>query len=466
MKDTNENSLSAQVFKEVMLNYKSGHLVVAEDLCRKALLDDPENVRFLQMLATIAAQSGRYDESVELFGQAIKVEKNNPQLFFAMGVTLEIGGSLDEALLSYKNAVSLKPDYIDAHINIGNILRKQGKFDEDAPGPLLNEQIMRWSKKETDDYMEAFNAAIKAAAEDASLPPSDSKSQVNLTSDQWKTEQKRWDETSAQTRLPFKQKINVSVQEEMISGVHVYRVKPRAIVPENRNRLLVHVHGGGYVFESGEEGTHEAVLMANFGKIEVVSVDYRMPPDFPFPAALDDALTVWKEIASSRDTKNLGLLGSSSGGGLTLALVLKLKELKMSLPGAIMAGAPWSDMTKTGDTFYTNGMVDNAPGDINQVLELSAKLYAGGHDLKEPLLSPVYGDLGGFPPTILLSGTHDIFLSSTVHVHQKLLQAGIEAELLVVKGQSHMQHIWNPNAPETAAAWNEVSKFFDRHLGK
>src|ERR1700704_2754451 len=165
---------------------------------------------------------------------------------------------------------------------------------------------------------------------------SGNKSPMTLTSDEWKALQKRTDEGRAKTLQPVKQKFHVSVQEEKIAGVRVYRVKPPSIATENRNRLLVHVHGGAYVFGGGESAASEAVLMANFGKIEVVSVDYRMPPDFPFPAALDDALAVWKEIAGSRNTKSLGLFGTSTGGGLTLAMVLKLKELKMPLPGAIM----------------------------------------------------------------------------------------------------------------------------------
>jgi epsilon-lactone hydrolase len=295
---------------------------------------------------------------------------------------------------------------------------------------------------------------------------SGSKAPMKLTNGEWKALQKRSDEGRAKALQPVKQKLNVSVREEKIAGVHVYRVKPQSIAAENRNRLLVHVHGGAYVFGRGEAAASEAVLMAHFGKIEVVSVDYRMPPDFPFPAALDDGLAVWKEIARSRDTKKMGLFGTSTGGGITLAMVLKLKELKMTVPGAIMAGTPWSDLTKTGDTYYTNEFVDNILGSNDGLLEAAAKLYAGKHDLKEPLLSPVYGDLGGFPPAILLSGTRDLFLSNTVRVHQKLLQAGGVAELLVFEGQSHAQYSMAPDAPEAAAAWNEVSKFFDRHLGK
>lgn len=293
-----------------------------------------------------------------------------------------------------------------------------------------------------------------------------SKSPMTLTNDEWKAMQKQRDEAAGKAEQALKQSLHVTVQEEKIAGVRVYRVKPQTIAPENRNRLLVHVHGGAYVFGGGEAAASEAVLAANYGRIEVVSVDYRMPPDFPFPAALDDALAVWKEVAGSRDTKKLGLFGTSTGGGMTLALVLKMKSLKMPLPGAIMAGTPWSDLTKTGDTYYTNELVDNVLGSNDGLLEAAAKLYAGNHELKDPLLSPVYGDMNGFPPAILVSGTRDLFLSNTVRVHQKLLQAGGVAELLVFEGVSHAQYNAGPDVPETAAAWTEVSKFFDRNLSK
>jgi acetyl esterase/lipase len=295
-------------------------------------------------------------------------------------------------------------------------------------------------------------------------PWEDSKGPVTLTDADWKNLRKRGDEAQAQALQTTKQQLGVSVTAEKIAGVQAYRVKPAAIAPENRNRLLVHVHGGAYVFGGGEAAAAEAVLMAHFGKIEIVSVDYRMPPDFPYPAALDDALAVWKEVTKSRNPGNTGLFGTSTGGGMTLALVLKLKELKLPLPGAIMAGTPWADLTKTGDTYFTNEFVDNVLGSNDGMLEAAAKLYAGTHNLKEPLLSPVYGDFSGFPPAILLSGTRDLFLSNTVRVHQKLLQAGGIAELLVFEGQSHAQYMLAPHAPETRDAWTEVSRFFSRHL--
>lgn len=130
-----------------------------------------------------------------------------------------------------------------------------------------------------------------------------------------------------------------------------------------------------------------------------------------------------------------------------------------------MAGTPWSDLTKTGDSYFANEYVDNTLCTYDGDLGAAAKLYAGAHDLKEPLLSPIYGDLSGFPPTVLITGTRDLFLSNTVRVHQKLLESGVPAELLVFEAQSHAQY-YTENAPETLAAHREVMQFFDQHLDK
>ena len=126
-------------------------------------------------------------------------------------------------------------------------------------------------------------------------------------------------------------------------------------------------------------------------------------------AAVDDSIAVWKELIKTHTPRNIGIFGTSAGGGLTLAIVMRLKELGLPLPGAIMAGTPWADLSETGDSYFTNQFVDNVLCTSNGVLEAAGKLYAGSHDLKEPLVSPVFGDLSGFPPTVLLSGTRDQF---------------------------------------------------------
>jgi acetyl esterase/lipase len=141
--------------------------------------------------------------------------------------------------------------------------------------------------------------------------------------------------------------------------VKAYALTPAVIPPENRNRLLIHVHGGCYVSNPGESGTSEATMMAGFGHFKVISVDYRMPPDHPYPAALDDAMTVWRAASKTTDPKNMAVFGSSAGGALTLSMVLRAKLDNVPLPGAIAPGTPMSDLTLAGDSFATNALVDN-----------------------------------------------------------------------------------------------------------
>jgi epsilon-lactone hydrolase len=261
-------------------------------------------------------------------------------------------------------------------------------------------------------------------------------------------------------------KLNVKVEPTTIGGVPAFIVTPDAIPEQNRNRLLFHVHGGGYVLGPGEAGTREAILAAAYGKFKVISIDYRMPPDHPYPAAMDDAMAAWKEVVKTTNPKNIAIFGTSTGGGMTLAMVLRAKKEGLPLPGATAPGTPWSDMTKTGDSFFVNEMVDNVLVSNDGWLGDAAKLYAAGTDLKDPMLSPVYGDYAGFPPTILTSGTRDLFLSNTVRVHRKLRQAGIVSDLHVFEGQSHAQYYADAFGPETKEHFAELTAFFDKHLGK
>jgi monoterpene epsilon-lactone hydrolase len=264
----------------------------------------------------------------------------------------------------------------------------------------------------------------------------------------------------------MKQKLGVSVQATKIAGVNVFIVTPDRIARGNEKRLLMHVHGGGYVFGPGESALPEALLLAGIGGYKVVSVDYRMPPDYPYPAAMDDAMAVWKELLKTNRARNMAVFGTSTGGAMTLALVLRAKAENVPLPGAIAPGTPWSDIARIGDTYQTNEWVDNILVTWDGWLGRAALLYAGGRDLKDSQLSPIYGDFKGFPPAILTTGTRDLFLSNTVRTHRKLRRAGVEADLNVYEGQSHAQYGINPDAPETREAFGDIARFFDRHLAK
>lgn len=262
----------------------------------------------------------------------------------------------------------------------------------------------------------------------------------------------------------LRQRFGVTSEPTVIGGVKAFVLTPDSIPEANRNRVLVHVHGGGYVLSPGEAGTGEGVMMAGTARMKVISIDYRMPPDFPYPAAMDDAMAVWKEVVKANDPKKTAIFGTSTGGGMTLAMVLRAIKEGLPLPAAIAPGTPWSDITETGDTYFANEMLDNVLVSYRGWLGDAAKLYANGTDLKDPMLSPIYGDFHGFPPAILTTGTRDLFLSNTVRTHRKLRDAGIEAQLIVFEGLSHAQYLFDPAMPESKEHFREVTAFFERHL--
>ncbi len=274
----------------------------------------------------------------------------------------------------------------------------------------------------------------------------------------------------AQSALPglakARQALGVTIEPTTIGGVRGFVLTPSSIPDAHKGQVIYNIHGGGYVYGPGESGTAEAMLMAAYGGYKVIAVDYRMPPDAPYPAAMDDADAAYKAIIATTDPKTVGVVGTSTGGGMTLALMLRLKSEGVALPGAIAPGTPWSDMTETGDTYRTNEWVDNVLVSYSGYLTHAAQLYAAGHDLKDPQLSPIYGDFHGLPPTILTSGTRDLFLSNTVRTQQKLREAGVTQELQVYEGISHAQYLFDPQAPLTKEVFGEITRFLDAHLAK
>lgn len=263
---------------------------------------------------------------------------------------------------------------------------------------------------------------------------------------------------------PWPAKYGVTIQEEKFDGVRVYWVTPNTVAKQNRRRVLLNFHGGAYVYAPGRSGLEDAILMAGRGGFRVLSVDYRMAPDFPYPAAIDDAETVWRALSKNVKPGRIGVFGTSTGGGMTLAMIHRCKSRKLPLPGALWAGTPWSDLGKVGDSYFTNEFVDTGLVSYDGILEAAAKVYAAGHDLRDPELSPVYGDFHGFPPTILTTGTRDLFLSNTIRVHRKLRNAGVVTDLTVIEALSHADYVALPDSPESQDAYNDAIAFFRRHL--
>ncbi len=258
--------------------------------------------------------------------------------------------------------------------------------------------------------------------------------------------------------------LGVSIAHTTIAGLSVYRLSPKTMADKHKDQLIIQLHGGGYVFGPGESGTGEAMLMAAYGGYEVLAIDYRMPPDAPYPAALDDATSVWKAITATRDSRTIAVEGTSAGGGLALALMQRLKKLDLPLPAAVAAGSPWADLSSTGDSYKTNEWLDNVLVTYDGYLGRAAKMYARGRDLYDPELSPIYGDFRGMPPVILLAGTRDLLLSDAVRTQRKFREFGVDSNLQLFDGISHAQFASDPYAPITVQAFSEITSFFDIHL--
>ena len=293
------------------------------------------------------------------------------------------------------------------------------------------------------------------------IPPEET---MPTTADGWKALQKEADAEATKISLAASAFVGTKIEPTKVADVPCFWVTPKEVPAENKDRLIVHVHGGAFVFNAGIAGTGEASLLADACKTRVLSIDYRMPPDHPFPAASDDVLAVWKAVVADHDAKKMVMAGTSAGGGLILTTMLRLNDTDVPRPAALFIGTPGADLTKNGDSVYLNAEVDSLLGRYEGRIEACMKLYANGHDLKEPLVSTLFGDFTGFPPTILMSGTRDLLLSATVRVHRKLRSAGVEADLHVYEGESHAMYLTSFPSPESRDALGEIAKFFDRHL--
>jgi acetyl esterase/lipase len=220
-----------------------------------------------------------------------------------------------------------------------------------------------------------------------------------------------------------------------VDGVRVYEVVPHGF-PADDTRVYLDIHGGGFVMGGGDCCRIMALNSMRQSGVRMWAIDYRMPPDHPYPAALDDCLTVYRALLRTRRPEDIIVGGGSAGGNLSAALVLRARDEGLPMPGAVVLLTPGIDFTEGGDSFHTNAGLD-------PILRRSGAtalhdLYADGHDLTDPYISPIFGDYTkGFPPTILTTGTRDLFLSNTVRMHRMLRNAGVEAELHVQEAAGH-----------------------------
>jgi len=261
------------------------------------------------------------------------------------------------------------------------------------------------------------------------------------------------------------ERFGVTYEAKQIAGVDTFFVTPETIAPEYKDKWLVHIHGGAFVFGGGESALREAIWVANGLGSQVISVDYRQPPLHPFPAAIDDTIAVWKELIKKQPAQSTAIFGTSAGGNLTLATTLKIQEMGLPLPGALFVGTPAVDLKETSDSWHTLQGLDPL-GQREGLIQGTFDLYAAGEALDNPLISPIYADIESFPPTIFISGTRDLLLSDTVRMHRLLRSADVDTNLHIYDGQSHGDYMNGlvADMPESEDALKELGLFFNRHI--
>ncbi|OMC08693.1 hypothetical protein A5735_01950 [Mycolicibacter heraklionensis] len=219
--------------------------------------------------------------------------------------------------------------------------------------------------------------------------------------------------------------------------------------------LIFHVHGGAFVAGSSLVARAHSGL-ARRHSAELVSIDYRLAPEHPFPAALDDVWAVYSEVARDRPTV---IVGESAGGGLAMSLVRRVLDSGGHAPKGLVAMFPWVDLTNSSESYRRNQHRDLLS---RAGLSRSAAAYAGDCDLKTPLLSPLYASFTGFPPTLVTVGTHDCLLDDSRNVSARMRAAGVDVTLLEIAGGFH-GFILLPT-PESKEARRQISTFLGTAL--
>ena len=255
-------------------------------------------------------------------------------------------------------------------------------------------------------------------------------------------------------------KYSVTVKKQSLAGVPVILITPTNARADLADRLIINVHGGAFFF--GQGSIHEAIPIAARTGLAVMVVDYRLAPEHPFPAAVDDVIAVYRELLKTYQPQHLALYGWSSGAILAAEATARAHQLDMPLPAALGFFSGTADLARSGDSeaFFGEGGLGPAVAPTAAI----GNLYLKGHSPTDPLVSPAYADVKDFPPVLLMSGSRDFLLSGTLNFHRQLLRAGVHAELVVFDAMPHV-HWENPDLPESDEALDIQARFLSDKVG-
>jgi acetyl esterase/lipase len=238
----------------------------------------------------------------------------------------------------------------------------------------------------------------------------------------------------------------------------------RVAVPEAReDRCVLYFHGGGYVIGSAALYRDFTWRIGRAARASVLFVDYRLAPEHPFPAAVEDAVTAYRWLADQFDPRRIAFVGDSAGGGLAFAALHKLRDEGHTLPAAAVALSPWTDLALTGPSLRANATADPVL-ETSRVIKYSHD-YLAGADPRHPYASPLYGDASGLPPVLIQVGSDEMLRDDSVRMAEKLKAAGCEAEIDVFQRQPHGWQLYARILPEGRQAIERIGAFLERRIG-
>jgi epsilon-lactone hydrolase len=274
---------------------------------------------------------------------------------------------------------------------------------------------------------------------------------------------KMTDAYTAGARVQWTKLCPNTIVEQKMAGVPVRIVTPEGMPESNKDKVLLNLHGGGFNSDSGSYT--ESIPIASYAKMKVVAVLYLLSPEVKFPAAVDDSIAVYKKLLKTYKPRHIVIYGTSAGAILTAEVAAKIKQLGLPMPAALGIFSGMGDFARTGDSIAMyalrglSGHLDPPePGAHDPY-------YVGDTDPKDPVLSPIYGDLHGLPPTLFITSGRDLLLSGTINLHRAYLLAGVDARLVVYDALTHA--FWyDPKLPEAIEANHLMADFFVKQFGK
>jgi len=252
---------------------------------------------------------------------------------------------------------------------------------------------------------------------------------------------------------------DIPVEEVELGGVPAERIVVDADGP-----TLLYLHGGGYVIGSPTSHRHVVFKLAQDFQGTAYSLDYRMAPEAPFPAAVDDALAAYRALLAICPAAQIAIAGDSAGGGLTFATAVAAKEAGLPMPGCLVGISPWVTLTSNNESYDKLGPVD--PVLSREATDYFSTRYLAGQSAMLPLASPLYADLAGLPPVLIQIGDREVFFGDATSMHQLLIAAGVDSEIAVWKEMFHVWHLYWPMLTEGRRAIAEAADFIAHHCRK